>query len=81
MGKYLPGTAVLIIRAIAMAVAIALVTSLATGWLYLLRGGVAHWPGPRVADALPLDELPGHDRVPLILYVAAFSLAGEKAAT
>ena len=76
MDKHLPGTAVLIIRAIAVALAIALVTSLATGWLYLLRAGVTHWPGPRVADALPLDELPGHDRIPLVIYIVAFGIAG-----
>jgi lysyl-tRNA synthetase, class II len=51
-------------------------TTLATGWLYWLRSAIARWPGPRVANALPLDELPGHDSVPLIVYVAVLGLAG-----
>lgn len=37
---------------------------------------IASWPGPAVRDALPLDELPGHDQVPLVVYVAAFGVAG-----
>ena len=76
MDRRLRGTAVLVIRAIVVVLAIVLVTSMATGWLYLLRVGVAGWHGPRVADALPLDELPGHDSVPLAVYVAAFATAG-----
>ena len=63
-------------RVIAVVAAVMLATSLATGWLYWLRAGVAHWPGPRVADALPLDELPGHDGIPLVVYIAAFAIAG-----
>ena len=42
----------------------------------LVRAGLARWPGPRVADALPLDELPGRDCVPLVVCVAAFAVAG-----
>ncbi len=53
-----------------------LVTSVATGWLYWLRAGVGRWPGPKVGDALPLDELPGHDGVPLVVYMAVFMIAG-----
>src|SRR6516165_2053360 len=64
------------IRVLVPALAIVVLPVLATGWLYLLRGSAAHWPGPRVADALPLDELPGHDRVALVVYVAVFSVAG-----
>ena len=74
MGKQGPLAGVA--RTAALAVAIILATSIATGWLYWVRAGVAHWPGPVVHDALPLDELPGHDRVPLIVFVAAFSVAG-----
>ena len=33
----------------------------AQGWLYELRGSTL--VGPRVHDALPLDELPRHDSV------------------
>jgi len=63
-------------RAAALTLALILATSIATGWLYLVRAGVAPWPGPVVHDALPLDELPGHDRVPLVIYVAVFGVAG-----
>lgn len=76
MDRYLRKTAALTARVLVVALAIVLVTSVATGWLYWLRAGVAGWPGPRVADALPLDELPGHDSVPLAVYVAAFAVAG-----
>ena len=76
MDKYLRGTAVAVARATAVALAVVLVTSMATGWLYWLRAGAAHWPGPRVADALPLDELPGHDSVPFVAYLTAFAVAG-----
>ena len=76
MGRYLRGTAVYTGRTVAVVLAIVLVTSAATGWLYWARGVVAQWPGPRVAGALPLDELPGHDGVPLIVCVAAFAIAG-----
>lgn len=43
----------------------------ATGWLYLVRPHVS-LPGPVVHDALPLDELSGHARVPLLLYLAVW---------
>ena len=62
-------------RTAAVTAAVLLVTTMATGWLYLLRPHIAAWPGPRVADALPLDELPGTDGVPLAGYLAAFALA------
>jgi lysyl-tRNA synthetase class 2 len=76
MGRQLRGVALLAVRVIAVILAIVLVTSLATGWLYWLRAGVAGWPGARVADALPLDELPGHDGVPLAIYLTVFAIAG-----
>jgi len=62
-------------RVAATTLAVVLVTSTATGLLYWVRSGVAHWPGPHVTDALPLDELPGHDSVPLTIYIAAFGIA------
>jgi lysyl-tRNA synthetase, class II len=65
-----------VLRAAISTLAIVLVSSMATGWLYLLRAGLAHWPGPRVADALPLNELAGTDGVPLIGYLAVAALAG-----
>lgn len=70
------GPLTLVYRIASVSLAIVLVTTMATGWLYLLRGGMAHWPGPRVADALPLDELPGTDGVPLLGYLAVFAVAG-----
>src|SRR5215831_2205936 len=76
MDRHLRATALLLIRVLVVALAIMLVTSLATGWLYVLRASVAGWPGLRVADALPLDELPAHDSVPLTVYVAVFGIAG-----
>lgn len=76
MDRYLRGSVVITARVTAMALAIVLVTSAATGWLYWVRADVARWPGPQVADALPLDELPGHDSVPLVVCVAAFAVAG-----
>jgi lysyl-tRNA synthetase class 2 len=46
----------------------------ATGLLYALRG--AGIPGPVVRDALPLDELPRHDAVPVVLFVAIWVSVG-----
>ena len=76
MARLLRGSVVIAARVTAVLLAIALVTSAATGWLYWVRVGVASWPGPRVTDALPLDELPGHDSVPLVVWVAAFAVGG-----
>jgi lysyl-tRNA synthetase, class II len=70
------GPLTLAYRIAGISLAVLLVTTMATGWLYLLRAGVVHWPGPRVADALPLDELPGTDSVPLLGYLAVFAVAG-----
>jgi lysyl-tRNA synthetase class 2 len=44
------------------------------GWLYELRS--ATLAGPRIRDALPLDELPRHDSVSLLLFVAVWGVAG-----
>ena len=46
----------------------------AQGWLYELRGSTLI--GPRVHDALPLDELPRHDSVSLVLFVGIWTCAG-----
>ena len=46
----------------------------AQGWLYVLRPHVGVG-GPRVRDALPLDELPRHDSVPLLLFLAIWIAA------
>jgi lysyl-tRNA synthetase class 2 len=76
MDKHLRGSVGMAFRAAVVVGAVMLVTAVAVGWLYWLRAGVAHWPGPRVADALPLDEMPGHDGVPLVVYSAVFAIAG-----
>jgi lysyl-tRNA synthetase class 2 len=76
MDKQRHGTMNPFYRIASMSAAILLATSMAIGWLYLLRAGMAHWPGPMVANALPLDELPGTDGVPLIGYLAVFAVAG-----
>jgi len=62
------------IRAVAMlgAVVVGLCLAVsATGIFYALRG--LSVPGPVVRDALPLDELPRHDGVPLLLFVAVWT--------
>ena len=46
----------------------------ATGWFYSLHAS-AWSAGPRIKDALALDELPGRDRVPLLVFVAVWSVA------
>jgi lysyl-tRNA synthetase, class II len=54
----------------AVLVGLALALS-ATGLLYALRG--VSPPGPVVRDALPLDELPRHDGVPLALFLGVWT--------
>ena len=63
-------------RVVTMALAIIALTTIAAGWLYWVRAGVAGWPGPLVKDALPLDELPHHDQVPLVVFLAVYAVAG-----
>jgi lysyl-tRNA synthetase, class II len=63
------------LRVLGTVLAAAALSTLATGWLYWLRSAIAAWPGPRVKNALPLDELPSHDSVPLLVYVAVLGLA------
>lgn len=62
------------VRAASIPVALAVVIS-ASGWLYL-AGPHLRMPGPRVADALPLDELAHHSAVPLLVFVAVWGTAG-----
>jgi lysyl-tRNA synthetase class 2 len=52
-----------------------LATLAASGWLYVIGPGVA-LPGPRVADALPLDELSHHSAAPLLLFLTVWAAAG-----
>ena len=53
---------------------LALAVGLATiGWLYVVRAvGV---PGPRMRQALPLDELAKHASTPLMWFVAVWTVA------
>jgi len=44
----------------------------ATGWLYLMRPGL---PGPRIGEALPLDELSRHDAAPLLWFAVVWLAA------
>ena len=76
MDRRLRGPLAAVGRVAAVTLAVMVVTAAATGWLYWLRAGVAHWPGPQVRDALPLDELPGHDHVPLTVFALVFGIAG-----
>ena len=47
------------------------------GWLYLLQGPTMHWPGPRVNDALVLDELAGHSSIPLLVFLLTICLGAS----
>ena len=49
-----------------------LVAAAATGWMYLLHPSL---PGPRLGQALPLDDLARHAAVPIVWYVAVWSAA------
>jgi lysyl-tRNA synthetase, class II len=46
----------------------------ATGWLYLLHAGPERF-GPRLGDALPLDELSGHAAAPVALFLLVWGCA------
>jgi lysyl-tRNA synthetase class 2 len=63
-------------RTASLVLAVPLVVAATTGWLYWVRQTVASWHGPRVADALPLDELASHASVPFVVYVVAFVAGG-----
>jgi lysyl-tRNA synthetase class 2 len=47
---------------------------MAVGWLYAVRA--AGLPGPRVGEALPLDELAKRSSAPLLWFAAVWLLAG-----
>jgi lysyl-tRNA synthetase class 2 len=53
-----------------LAIAIGLAT---TGWVYVVRAGGV--PGPRMRQALPLDELAKHASTPLAWFVAVWTVA------
>ncbi len=44
----------------------------ATGWLYLVRPAL---PGPRIGEALPLDELAKHSSAPLLWFAGVWLVA------
>ncbi len=50
-----------------------LLCTVAVGWLYLTGPEL---PGPRIAQALPLDELSHHDAAPLLWFVFVWGAAG-----
>ncbi len=50
-----------------------LVSAAATGWLYLVRPGL---PGPRIGEALPLDELSRHSSAPLLYFLLVWTVTG-----
>jgi lysyl-tRNA synthetase, class II len=50
------------------------VVNAAYGWLYMV--GPSSWiPGPRIGDALPLDELSGHAAMPVFEFVGVWVVA------
>ena len=62
-----------VLRVVAVLAGVLVGTALAvsaTGILYVLRDVTL--PGPLIRDALPLDELPRRDGVPLLLFVAVW---------
>ena len=59
-------------RATALPFAVVVAAS-ATGWLYLVRPSL---PGPRIGEALPLDELSRHASAPVVWYVLVWLAAG-----
>jgi lysyl-tRNA synthetase, class II len=69
MRRLLRAAAILVGVFVGLALAIS-----ATGLLYAARG--VSLPGPVVRDALPLDELPRHDAVPLLLFVGIWAAVG-----
>jgi lysyl-tRNA synthetase class 2 len=46
----------------------------ATGWLYVARPRATLF-GPKIGEALPLDELSRHSSVPLVLFVGVWAVA------
>jgi len=59
-------------RKAAAAPALLAILAGATGWLYLVEPRL---PGPRVGEALPLDELSRHAAAPLLWFVAIWGSA------
>ena len=51
---------------------VVLVATAATGWMYVLHPSL---PGPRLGEALPLDELSRHAAVAIAWYAAVWAVA------
>ena len=57
------------LAALPLLIAVALA---ATGWLYSVRPSI---PGPKIGEALPLDELAKHSSAPLVWFIAVWLVA------
>lgn len=62
-------------RIVGLVLVIPATLAITTGWLYWLRALVTSMPGPRVVDALPLDELPEHAAIPILIYLPVVAIA------
>ena len=60
-------------RRVVAAPVVLLAAAAATGWLYVVRPAL---PGPRIGEALPLDELARHSSAPLTSYVLVWAVTG-----
>ncbi len=57
-------------RRLALPPLVVVLSIAAAGWLYLVEPNL---PGPRIGEALPLDELSHHDAVPLVWFVVVWA--------
>jgi lysyl-tRNA synthetase class 2 len=62
-----------VLRRLAVAPLVPAVAIASIGWLYLVRGGGI--PGPRIGEALPLDELARRSSAPLLTFAAVWLVA------
>jgi len=61
------------VRKAAAAPAVLVLSLAATGWLYLVQPAL---PGPRIGEALPLDELSRHSSASLAWYAVVWAVTG-----
>ncbi len=71
-----PNSVRAVARVSAMALALIVLVTVSIGWCYWLRGLTSNWPGPRITDALPLDELPGNSSISLLVFTIVVALGG-----
>lgn len=76
MVSRIPKAAVTAFRIGAMSAVAIILATVSSGWLYWLERPTSSWPGPRVTDALPLDELAGHANISLIVFAVVMTAAG-----